>query len=73
MEHVGIKSHFSIYIIYTLNFEQLKGLRTLKMSESKYAGTMADNYRPIQKSNNRFIRTNIYFNASVSLPFMRPV
>ncbi|VDN97205.1 unnamed protein product [Rodentolepis nana] len=46
--------------------ENLKGLRTLRMSEFKTAGLMADNYRPIQKSNNRFIRTNIYFNKSVT-------
>ncbi|KAH9285918.1 Carbonic anhydrase-related protein 10 [Echinococcus granulosus] len=48
----------------TVTEEQMKGLRDLRMSEFKNAGSMADNYRPIQKSNNRFIRTNIYFNAS---------
>ncbi|VDD82541.1 unnamed protein product [Mesocestoides corti] len=50
----------------TVTEEQMKGLRTLRMSEFKNAGAMADNFRPIQKSNNRYVRTNINFNASVS-------
>lgn len=44
----------------TVTEEQMKELRTLRMSEFEHSGPIADNFRPIQSTNNRFIRTNIH-------------
>ncbi|CAH8570686.1 unnamed protein product [Schistosoma guineensis] len=40
---------------------QLKSLRQLRISSFRESGRMADNYRTIQKLNNRSVRTNIDF------------
>ncbi|VDL89147.1 unnamed protein product, partial [Schistocephalus solidus] len=52
----------------TVTEEQMKELRTLRMSEFEHSGPIADNFRPIQSTNNRFIRTNIHSMKDVS-PF----
>ncbi|CAH8574526.1 unnamed protein product [Heterobilharzia americana] len=40
---------------------QLKSLRQLRIAQFRGSGSMADNYRTIQKLNNRSVRTNIDF------------
>ncbi|KAA0198291.1 Carbonic anhydrase, partial [Fasciolopsis buskii] len=45
---------------------QLQSLRQLRIGPVKESGTMANNYRPIQKLNGRSVRTNIDFDSSVS-------
>ncbi|CAH8549951.1 unnamed protein product [Schistosoma mattheei] len=45
---------------------QLKSLRQLRISSFRESGRMADNYRTIQKLNNRSVRTNIDFIQTVS-------
>ncbi|CAH8583011.1 unnamed protein product [Schistosoma haematobium] len=43
---------------------QLKSLRQLRIAPFRGSGSMADNYRTIQKLNNRSVRTNIDFRKS---------
>ncbi|KAF8569436.1 hypothetical protein P879_04444 [Paragonimus westermani] len=49
---------------------ELKTLRRLRIAQTLWSGSMADNFRPVQSLNNRSIRTNINFssNNKVSQP-----
>ncbi|KAF5404293.1 Carbonic anhydrase XIII [Paragonimus heterotremus] len=40
---------------------ELKTLRRLRIAQTLWSGSMADNFRPVQSLNNRSIRTNINF------------
>ncbi|CAH8473635.1 unnamed protein product [Heterobilharzia americana] len=43
---------------------ELKTLRRLRVAHTLWSGSMADNFRPIQATNNRSVRTNINFHSS---------
>ncbi|VDP65698.1 unnamed protein product [Echinostoma caproni] len=45
---------------------QLQALRELRIGPVKESGTMANNFRPVQKLNGRSVRTNIDFEETVS-------
>ncbi|KAF7261525.1 hypothetical protein EG68_01048 [Paragonimus skrjabini miyazakii] len=43
---------------------ELKTLRRLRIAQTLWSGSMADNFRPVQSLNNRSIRTNINFSSN---------
>ncbi|CAH8458092.1 unnamed protein product [Schistosoma mattheei] len=43
---------------------ELKTLRRLRVADTLWSGSMADNFRPTQAINNRSVRTNINFRSS---------
>ncbi|GAA56177.1 carbonic anhydrase-related protein 10, partial [Clonorchis sinensis] len=51
---------------------ELKTLRRLRVAQTLWSGSMADNFRPIQPLNNRSIRTNINFDTTnIEMPVDR--
>ncbi|VDP28146.1 unnamed protein product [Schistosoma margrebowiei] len=53
----------------TVRFKRhrLKTLRRLRVADTLWSGSMADNFRPTQAINNRSVRTNINFRSSVRM------
>ncbi|KAA3679797.1 uncharacterized protein DEA37_0010613 [Paragonimus westermani] len=50
--------------IFKGEYTTLKTLRRLRIAQTLWSGSMADNFRPVQSLNNRSIRTNINFSSS---------
>nr|CAH8832589.1 unnamed protein product [Trichobilharzia regenti] len=47
----------------TISETELKTLRRLRVANTLWSGSMADNFRPVQAINNRSVRTNINFHS----------
>ncbi|VDP76479.1 unnamed protein product [Echinostoma caproni] len=52
---------------------ELKTLRRLRVANTLWSGSMADNFRPVQPLNHRTVSTNINFNTAVSLIFLNGI